>query len=86
MSPQAAFADIQWPMVAPDGAHVTFEWKDQLQLGASPESSKPLPALGQLQWWDAEHLLAITNEGLALLDLDGNAKVLDPAGTGLVRR
>jgi hypothetical protein len=86
MSPQAAFADIQWPAVAPDGAHVTFQLKGQTQLSASPEQTKPLPIGIALQWFDAEHLLAVSNEGLVLLDLDGNAKVLDPAGTGLVRR
>jgi hypothetical protein len=86
MSPQAAFADIQWPTVAPDGAHVTFEWKGQRHIGASTDTAKPLPGVAQLRWWDAEHLLAITGEGLVLLDLEGNAKVLDEAGTGLVRR
>ena len=86
MSPTAGFADIQWPTVAPDGAHVTFELKGRLQLAAGPSEVEPLSEVRQMQWFDAEHLLAITDAGLVLLDLDGNAKLLDPAATLLVRR
>ena len=86
MSPQAA--DIQWPLVAPDGAHVIFEWKGKIHVGAGADesASKPLPVAEQPRWFDAEHLLAITPEGLVLLDLDGKSKVLDANGTGLVRQ
>jgi hypothetical protein len=87
MSPTAGYAEIQRPAVAPDGAHVIFDWNRQHHLGAGPDASaaKPLPGIKQVQWFDAGHLLAVTGDGLVLLDLDGKAKVLDPAATGFVR-
>ena len=86
MSSAERFAEVAWPAVAPDGAHVRFEWKGKTHVssGADESAAKPMP-IARPRWYDASRLVGVGREGLALIELDGNMTVLDPAGTGLAR-
>jgi hypothetical protein len=96
MSPQGGWAEIQWPIAAPDGGHIVFARQPEVnhhirQISAGPDESSivtvPTPVHGaDWQWLDANHLIAVTSEGLVTLDLAGKVGVLDASATWLVRR
>ena len=84
LSPQGKFADIQHPRLSPSGKRAVFAQKGKLLLGEGPTQTVEWRGPAQFHWWDDEHVVAVTNEGLVMMDMQGQTRVLDPAGTGLV--
>lgn len=84
LSPRAKFAEIQWPMLSPTGKRAVFAQQSKLMLGEGDGTPVKWPSHSEFQWWDDEHVVTVTKAGLVMMDLQGQARVLDPAGTGLV--
>lgn len=84
LSPRANFAEIQWSMLSPSGKRAVFAQSGKLMLGESDGTPVKWPSHAEFQWWDDEHFVTVTEAGLVMMDLQGQARVLDAAGTGLV--
>jgi hypothetical protein len=96
MSPKGGWAEIQWPVAAPDGGHIVFVRQPEAnqrmhQISAGPDDASvvtvPTPVHGaDWQWLDPSRLIAVTSAGLVTVDLTAKVSVLDPAATWLTRR
>ena len=96
MSPQGGWAEIQWPVPAPDGGHIVFVRQPEAnrhmhQISAGTDESSlvtvPTPVHGSdWRWLDASRLIAVTKDGLVTIDLAGKVTVLDAAATWLPHR
>lgn len=84
LSPRAKFAEIQWPMLAPGGKRAVFAQDGKLMLGEGDGPPVKWPSHSDFHWWDAEHVVTVTSAGLVMMDLQGQVRVLDPAGTDIV--
>jgi hypothetical protein len=84
LSPKAKFADIQWPQLSLSGTRAVFQREGKLMLGEGPSQTTAWTVPSGFRWWDDEHVLAVTNAGLVMVDLQGHTRVLDAAATALV--